>query len=124
MADWTLKPGREIIDADLFKLASLGATYRELAEHYQTSPTWLINNKKEIIDAGVASTKLKLRQAQIQIALDSTHPKQATMLIFLGKAMLGQRETTETIITQEDKNFAITFVEPDSNNKEDENNTE
>jgi hypothetical protein len=89
----------------------MGATYQEIADHYQTNPNWLQNNKKDIIDAGKASMKLKLRKEQLRIALDPNHTKQALMLIYLGKVILGQRETTETIITSTDKNFEISFVD-------------
>jgi hypothetical protein len=87
----------DIKDEDLLNLAEIGATYEEMAKFFKTTPTWLSNNKRELIDLGRTNMHLKLRRKQLQIANDDTHKSQHVMLIFLGKAILGQREISEVI---------------------------
>lgn len=111
MANPTTKPGKEIDDDVLIMLSSYYTTYEELAAHFKTTVTWLHNNKREVIERGRTETKVKLRKKQLQIAFDDTHPRQPMMLTFLGKAILGQRETSEVvnITKEEDNNFNVTF---------------
>ena len=90
----------EINDRELEKLAQLNCSLEELASHYGTTITWLHNNKLDVIKRGRDAMKLKLRQRQIEVALDNQHPKQVTMLIFLGKSMLGQSDKVEITTTQ------------------------
>jgi len=104
----------DIDDKVLEEMAYQGATYKELASHFYVSENWLFTNKKDIIDHGHDAICRKLREEQLRIATDPRHTKQTQMLIFLGKVMLGQRETTEVITTNTDKpSFEIRFIEPE-----------
>jgi hypothetical protein len=106
MANPTTKPGKPIDDTVLAKLAGYGASYDELASLFQTTKTWLYNNKREIIEDGKNAMKIKLRQKQLQIAFNDTHKGQTTMLIFLGKVILGQQEPEKTVNVKTDKEYA------------------
>jgi hypothetical protein len=97
MANPKIKPKKEVTDEELIQLAQIGATYEEMAKFFGTTPTWLYNNKSAIIDEAKSELKVKLRKRQLEVAFDSSDPKSCTMLIFLGKTMLGQRETVEVV---------------------------
>jgi hypothetical protein len=97
MADPRIKPRKEVTDEELTQLAKLGCTYEEMAAFYGTTPSWLHNNKSDIITAAKSDLKVRLRKRQLDVAFDDSDPKSCTMLIFLGKTMLGQRETVEVV---------------------------
>jgi hypothetical protein len=70
------------------KLAALGATVAEIADFLGVSRATLERNFAAEIDKGKAQLKFKLRRWQLRAAERGN----AALLIFLGKAMLGQRE--------------------------------
>jgi hypothetical protein len=73
---------------EIFKLAKLGCTLEEMADWFEVNRETLKYNFKSVIDRGRAETKQTLRRAQIQLALGGN----ASMLIWLGKNMLGQSD--------------------------------
>ena len=73
---------------ELYYLATLGVNYRELGEWYGVPEDTIRYNFKAYIDKAREETRQKLRQAQIRLALSGN----ATMLIWLGKNMLGQSD--------------------------------
>lgn len=70
------------------KLAELHATWEEMSDYFGVPRTTLQYNFDDIIKLARASTKCKLRKKQIDVALKGN----PSMLIWLGKNMLGQRD--------------------------------
>ena len=73
---------------EVYKLASLGCSVTEMSEWFQVSQSTLKYNFGDYIKKGKEDIKNKLRDAQMKLALSGN----ATMLIWLGKNMLGQEE--------------------------------
>jgi hypothetical protein len=82
-------PNQKVVPPDeVFYLASLGATNREIADWFGVHENTISYNFKDYIAKAKEETKQKLRQAQIKLALTGN----AVMLIWLGKNMLGQSD--------------------------------
>jgi len=80
---------QRIIPADeVKKLAALHCTYKEMAEFFDVNVETLKYNFRDIITKEQSKTKQALRKAQLKVALDGN----TTMLIWLGKQILGQAE--------------------------------
>jgi hypothetical protein len=77
-----------VFDADVYKLAAMGCNDREIARWFDINEDTLRNNFSDIIAKGREELKQSLRRAQIKLALGGN----ATMLIWLGKNILGQSE--------------------------------
>ena len=73
---------------EVFKLASIGCKDLEIAEWFGVDSNTLRYNFSVELLKGRESLKHSLRRAQISVALGGN----PTMLIFLGKVLLGQRE--------------------------------
>lgn len=82
-------PNQRIINPDeVYMLASLGCTIREMSDWFGVKENTISYNFKEYILKAQEETKQKLRRAQVNAALSGN----VTMLIWLGKNMLGQSE--------------------------------
>lgn len=79
-------------------LAGIHCTNKEMADFFDVPLQTFVDNFRDIITKNHQLTKQRLRKAQLDLALNK-HDK--TMLIFLGKVLLGQRE--DAIDTSEDK---------------------
>lgn len=77
-----------VFDQDVYKLAAMGCNDREIATWFDVNEDTLRNNFSDIIAKGREDLKQSLRRAQIKLALNGN----ATMLIWLGKNILGQSE--------------------------------
>jgi hypothetical protein len=75
--------------ADVFKLAAIGCKDTEIAEWFGIDPNSLRYNFKVELLKGRETLKQSLRRKQISVAM-SGNP---TMLIFLGKNLLGQSDS-------------------------------
>jgi hypothetical protein len=75
--------------ADVYKLAQMGCKDSEIAEWFGVDDSTLNYNFKQNILKGKHNLNCSLRQAQIRLALSGN----ATMLIWLGKNILGQSES-------------------------------
>lgn len=73
---------------EVYYLAGLGVSYRELGEWYGVPEDTMRYNFRPYVEKAREETKQKLRQAQIRLALGGN----AVMLIWLGKNMLGQSD--------------------------------
>jgi hypothetical protein len=71
------------------KLAQLGCTDKEIAAFLEIAEKTLQINFREELDWGRANLRQSIRKAQIQSAIQD---KNSTMLIWLGKNYLGQKE--------------------------------
>jgi hypothetical protein len=77
-----------VFDEDVYKLATMGCSDKEIATWFDIKEDTLRYNFAEIIAKGREDLKQSLRRAQIKLALGGN----ATMLIWLGKNILGQSE--------------------------------
>lgn len=73
---------------DVYKLAQLGCKNHEISAWFGIDENTLTYNFSAELTKGRESLKQSLRQAQIRLALSGN----ATMLIWLGKNILGQSE--------------------------------
>ena len=74
---------------EVFKLSSIGCKNQEIADWFGIDENTLTYNFSEQILKGRENLKQSLRRAQIKLALSGN----ATMLIWLGKNILGQSDT-------------------------------
>ena len=82
---------KKIIDPiEVEKLASIGMKDREIAEYLGIDDSTLAYNFKPFLIKGRHNLKVSLRRAQLSLALSGN----ATMLIWLGRNLLGQSENT------------------------------
>ena len=87
------RPKKYDIDTDtLFKLAKYNLTNIEIADIYGCDESLLVKNYSEFLTKGRAELKMRLRQTQYEVAVED---KNVTMLIWLGKQILGQTEKAE-----------------------------
>ena len=87
------RPRAKLDPAEIEKLASIGATQREIAAWFKISkPTverHLRNPRlREMFERGHAAFDLSIRRKQAELAMAGN----VTMLIWLGKQRLGQRD--------------------------------
>jgi DNA-binding CsgD family transcriptional regulator len=85
------RPKKKIDGAEVVRFASNGASNREIADFVGVDEGTIRNRFSAIIRKERAELRYRLRKAQIDLALSGN----ATMLIWLGKVMLEQREYTE-----------------------------
>lgn len=77
-------------------MAKIGCTDREIAEHFGVTDQTLRYNFLDFLIKGRSALKQRLRQAQLRVAFDGN----PTMLIWLGKNILGQAETPQNTQTE------------------------
>lgn len=82
------KGQRVIPPDDVYKLATMGCPDREIAEWFDVSESTLRYNFSAYLTKARAQLKQKLRQAQLRTAFDGN----PTMLVWLGKNILGQTD--------------------------------
>ena len=87
------RPKKYNIDTvQLTKLSKLGCTNIEMADFFGCSPDLLEKSYSEFLTKGRAEQKMRLRQLQWKACENGN----VSMLIFLGKNMLGQQDRIET----------------------------
>ena len=80
---------KRIVNPDeIYNLAAIGCTDSDIARWFDIQESTLKYNFSEILAKGREDVKISLRRAQLQLALSGN----ATMLIWLGKNLLGQQE--------------------------------
>jgi hypothetical protein len=79
---------RVVPPKDVYELASIGCTDREIARWFDVDENTLRYNFSDILEKGREDLKHSLRRAQIRLALGGN----AVMLIWLGKNILGQSD--------------------------------
>lgn len=82
------RPPVEVDENKVFELATIACTLDEIALLCGCSVSTLRNKYKDVYDRGFAQARSSLRREQWKAA----HSGNATMLIWLGKQMLGQRD--------------------------------
>lgn len=96
------RPKKNLTPNELEKLVSMGCTDEEIAAWFGVCVRTIERKRKEpeyaeIFDSARAVTRISLRRAQLQAALAGN----TTMLVWLGKIMLGQKD-----------NLSVTHVKP------------
>ena len=86
-----------IPEEQVLELSKLHCTSKEMAEFFDVPLSTFTDNFRDIITKGRLETKQRLRAAQLKLALNGDR----TMLIWLGKNILGQMD--QPINTGEDK---------------------
>jgi len=77
-----------IPEEEFLKLAELHCTWQEISDFYAVPVSTLRDNFADLYQKGTTKTKQRLRQAQLKLAMNGDR----TMLIWLGKNILGQSE--------------------------------
>jgi hypothetical protein len=96
---------KHVIDPqEVFKLAQIGCKDTEISQWFGIDDNTLRYNFSVELTKGRLALNQSLRRAQIQVALNGN----PTMLIFLGKVLLGQRE--DNLDTEE--NQILPWVNP------------
>ncbi len=91
-------PRQRVVPPDeVYLLATKGCPDREIAEWFDISESTLRYNFSVYLTKARAQLKQRLRQAQIRVALEGN----PTMLVWLGKNILGQQDTPTN--TDDDK---------------------
>tara|TARA_R110002020_G_scaffold421023_1_gene630128 strand:- start:11 stop:313 length:303 start_codon:yes stop_codon:yes gene_type:complete len=86
------RPKKYKIDTvQLQKLATLGCTNKEMGDFFGCSADLLEKSYSEFLTKGRAEQKMRLRQLQWKACENGN----VSMLIFLGKNMLGQQDRIE-----------------------------
>ena len=78
-----------IPEEQVMELARLHCTNKEIADFFEVPQTTLTDNFRDILTKGRLETKQRLRSAQLKLALNGDR----TLLIWLGKNILGQSES-------------------------------
>ena len=81
-----------IPEEEVAQLSQYHCTNKEMADFYNVPLQTFVDNFRDIIDKNKIITKQRLRKAQLDLALNGDK----TMLIFLGKVILQQREDAVT----------------------------
>ena len=92
------RPKKYKIDTvQLQKLATLGCTNKEMGDFFGCSADLLEKSYSEFLTKGRAEQKMRLRQLQWRACENGN----VSMLIFLGKNMLGQQDRLEESASEE-----------------------
>ena len=86
------RPRKKLDENEIFKLASIGCTMREVAYVLDVHPDTIKRNYKLVYETGIENSKLRLRRAMMQNAIERMNP---AVQIFLAKqkTMLGMTDT-------------------------------
>lgn len=79
---------RVVVPKDVYELAVIGCTDREIARWFDMDENTLRYNFSDILEKGRSDLKQSLRRAQLKLALSGN----AVMQIWLGKNILGQSD--------------------------------
>lgn len=88
------RPKAKIDPDEVLKLASIGCKVKEIADWFGVTDDTIINRFSEQLHKGRANLKMSVRRWQLEAAKNGN----ATMLVWLGKQMLGQTDTIEVSV--------------------------
>jgi len=100
-----------IPEEQVAQLAQYHCTNKEMADFFDVPLQTFVDNFRDIITKNRIITKQRLRKAQLDLALNK-HDR--VMLIWLGKQMLGQKESP----VSSDTNTILPWTEGDEDNDE------
>ena len=110
------KNKRIVVPRDVYELAAIGCTDREIARWFDIAETTLRYNFSDILEKGRNDLKQSLRRAQLKLALGGN----AVMQIWLGKNILGQSDNP----TGSEENKPLPWNEDETNEATDEDSPE
>lgn len=87
-----MPPKAKIDKVQVFRLASIACTTEEIAAFFEVSQRTIERRCKAEMDRGRKIAKMSLRRKQFDKAVKDGN---VTMLIWLGKQMLGQKDRVE-----------------------------
>ena len=105
------RPKLNIKAADVEKLVSIGCLCTEIASFYGCASSTISRGFAQAVAKGKANGKMQLRKAQMKAAISGN----VTMQIWLGKQMLGQQESPQTI--KADLKVQVEYVKGKVENK-------
>lgn len=80
---------KKIVDEDqIMKLAAINCSYAEIAAVVGVDPSTLTRRFAQVIEKGREQGKMSLKRKQYEVAMGGN----VSMLIWLGKQILGQRD--------------------------------
>jgi hypothetical protein len=98
------RPRKELNETEIYKLAQIGCTFQEIADWYGVSKSTIERNYDGIIKEGWSNLNMSLKRAQVKKALEGN----PTMLIWLGKVLLQQKDTASMFtVTKDDSKLII-----------------
>ena len=103
------RPKKDIDENQVRDLASINCSYEEMALIVGCDEKTLSNRFSQVIKEGRANLKMSLKRMQYELAKKGN----ATMLIWLGKIILGQRDDSDVGI-QAYKAFVMNRIGPDN----------
>lgn len=92
----TGRPPIPIDEDEVYKLAQFGCTYREIGSFFGVSEATIHERFQTTVEKGRDHLKKVIRKKQVELALKGDR----TMLIWLGKQLLDQREPSPLIAIQ------------------------
>lgn len=98
------KVGRPKVELDvelIERLSSVMCTTEDIARVCRCSKDTLERNYMEQMEYGRANARCSVRRKQYDVAMNDEHKAQGTMLVWLGKTELKQRETIEHAVKAE-----------------------
>lgn len=110
------RPKLQLNETDIHDLAAIGCTQDEICSLLGCNPTTLRDKYSAVYEKGNNVMRESIRRKRLKIAMDDTHKMQASMLMFLSKVVLGEKEYS-VIDSPRDtpEDSTITFVELPSN---------
>lgn len=90
------RPTKILDEEQIYELAKLSCTYEEIAAVMKVDADTIAKNYSDLIKRGREDGHASLRRRQYEVAMSGN----TGMLIWLGKVVLGQKETV-SITTQE-----------------------
>lgn len=87
------RPKLEISEKQVMELASINCSYAEMAAVLDCDESTLTRRFAQVIQKGRANMRMSLKRKQYEVAMGGDR----TMLIWLGKIILEQREPREAI---------------------------
>ncbi len=101
------RPKKYNLDTDqIEKLAAFGCTNTEIASFFGCGESLIRKSYSEFLTKGRDKGKMRLRQLQWKAAESGN----VTMLIFLGKQILGQTDKTEVEFTKPIEEISFTEI--------------
>lgn len=96
------RPKLEINADEIFKLAQIGCKNEEIADYFGCHVNTITGRFCEELTKGRANLRMSLRRKQLDVAFKGN----VTMLIWLGKQMLDQKDKQE-ISSEDEKGFVM-----------------
>jgi hypothetical protein len=97
---------KQLDEKQILSLAQVGCTTEEIAFHLECSKDTLERRYAALLKKGRAQLRMSLRRAQVKKALAGDN----TMLIWLGKILLGQKEERDNSANNGDQGAVLNKI--------------